>query len=337
MKPMSQDSYSAGRRVPARADHGVCPSTTSTTSWSARSRTSVGSSAGSEVYLYGNPGEGHRRAGVSSRPATQPVRRAEAETAVRRAPGVAEPPVLGQLVPRWQLRPEPSLRQLRGPRELRRNPHPGFGSFAVDQQQGAQSFRPGGNANRAFDLDEMMWDSHGNLDPTGRLATDRPHVFKLYGAYLTSFGTQIGVNRTPAAARRSRPTSERSTRRRSSSKAAAIWAARRCWRPPTCCSRTSSGWVTATTFGWSSTCSTCSTRRRRGTVQSAEPQPLRRGHQPGQPGSEAARTDYQAMIDGNARRPERERQRTTDRHARPVERRHDRSLHGEVPVLASPP
>ena len=30
----------------------------------------------------------------------------------------------------------------------------------------------------------MMWDSHGNLDPKGRLATDRPHVLKLYGAYI---------------------------------------------------------------------------------------------------------------------------------------------------------
>ena len=71
---------------------------------------------------------------------------------------------------------------------------PGFSNFAVDQQQGAQSFRPGGNANRAFDLDEMMWDAHGNLDPTGRLATDRPHVLKMYGAYIAPFGTQIGLN-----------------------------------------------------------------------------------------------------------------------------------------------
>ena len=71
---------------------------------------------------------------------------------------------------------------------------PGFSSFAVDQQQGAQSFRPGGNANRAFDLDEMMWDANGNLDPKGRLATDRPHVLKMYGAYMAPFGTQIGLN-----------------------------------------------------------------------------------------------------------------------------------------------
>ena len=40
----------------------------------------------------------------------------------------------------------------------------------------------------------MMWDANGNLDPTGRLATDRPHVLKLYGAYMAPFGTQIGLN-----------------------------------------------------------------------------------------------------------------------------------------------
>ena len=53
-------------------------------------------------------------------------------------------------------------------------------------------FRPGGNVNRAWDLDELLWDSHGNLDVTGRLATDRPHVLKLYGSYVMPWGTNIG-------------------------------------------------------------------------------------------------------------------------------------------------
>ena len=47
--------------------------------------------------------------------------------------------------------------------------------------------------NRAWDLDELLWDSHGNLDVLGRLATDRPHVVKLYGAYAFPFGTQVGA------------------------------------------------------------------------------------------------------------------------------------------------
>ncbi len=38
-----------------------------------------------------------------------------------------------------------------------------------------------------------MWDAHGNLDVLGRLATDRPHVVKLYGAYLLPTGTQVGA------------------------------------------------------------------------------------------------------------------------------------------------
>ena len=47
---------------------------------------------------------------------------------------------------------------------------------------------------RGWDLDELLWDSNGNLDVVGRLATDRPHVVKLYGAYQFPFGTQIGAN-----------------------------------------------------------------------------------------------------------------------------------------------
>ena len=46
--------------------------------------------------------------------------------------------------------------------------------------------------NRAWDLDELLWDSHGNVDVTGRLATDRPHVLKLYGGYTMPWGTNIG-------------------------------------------------------------------------------------------------------------------------------------------------
>ena len=40
----------------------------------------------------------------------------------------------------------------------------------------------------------MLADSHGNLDGVvGRLATDRPNVVKLYGAYSFPFGTQVGL------------------------------------------------------------------------------------------------------------------------------------------------
>jgi len=66
-------------------------------------------------------------------------------------------------------------------------------SSAVAQQQAGNISREGGNVNRSWDLDEIMWDSHGNLDVKGRLATDRPHAVKLYGAYDLPTGTQIGA------------------------------------------------------------------------------------------------------------------------------------------------
>jgi outer membrane receptor protein involved in Fe transport len=66
-------------------------------------------------------------------------------------------------------------------------------SSAVSQQQAGNVSRQGGNVNRAWDLDELLWDSKGNLDVLGRLATDRPHSMKLYGAYDFPFGTQIGA------------------------------------------------------------------------------------------------------------------------------------------------
>jgi hypothetical protein len=65
-------------------------------------------------------------------------------------------------------------------------------SIAVSQQQAGSISRQGGNVNRAWDLDEVLFDSHGNLDVLGRLATDRPHAVKLYGSYDFPFGTQIG-------------------------------------------------------------------------------------------------------------------------------------------------
>ncbi len=64
---------------------------------------------------------------------------------------------------------------------------------ATAQQQAGSIARPGGNANRAWDIDELFWDSRGTLDVLGRLPTDRPHVVKLYGSYLMPFGTQVGA------------------------------------------------------------------------------------------------------------------------------------------------
>jgi hypothetical protein len=66
-------------------------------------------------------------------------------------------------------------------------------SSATAQQQTGSIARPGTSAGRAWDLDELEWDSHGHHDVIGRLATDRPVVAKLYGAYMFPFHTQIGL------------------------------------------------------------------------------------------------------------------------------------------------
>jgi Carboxypeptidase regulatory-like domain/TonB-dependent Receptor Plug Domain len=66
-------------------------------------------------------------------------------------------------------------------------------SSGTAQQQAGSIARPGSSANRAWDLDELLWDSHGNLDVLGRLATDRPHAVKLYGSYMLPTQTQVGA------------------------------------------------------------------------------------------------------------------------------------------------
>jgi hypothetical protein len=65
-------------------------------------------------------------------------------------------------------------------------------SAATAQQQAGSIFREGGNVNRAYDIDELMWDAKGTLDVKGRLATDRPHVIKLFGSWTAPFGTTFG-------------------------------------------------------------------------------------------------------------------------------------------------
>ncbi len=67
-------------------------------------------------------------------------------------------------------------------------------AYGTGQVSGGSLSRPGGNYNFNWDLFDTMWDAQGNLDPRGPLATDRPHVLKLYGSYMAPSGTQIGLN-----------------------------------------------------------------------------------------------------------------------------------------------
>ena len=140
---------------------------------------------GNRAYLIAQP---RRRPGADNtrswRPLTPFVSDAEAE---RQFDGVELGVSAGsgeQLVRQREPDNQPSVRQLRGSRELGRNPHADDGvSWATAQQQAGSIFRQGGNVNRGWDLDDAMFDSHGNLDVLGRLATDRPVVAKFYGGY----------------------------------------------------------------------------------------------------------------------------------------------------------
>ena len=66
-------------------------------------------------------------------------------------------------------------------------------SSTTAQQQSGSIARPGSNVTRTWDLDKLLWDARGNLDVLGQLATDRPHVVKLHGAYSFDIGTQVGI------------------------------------------------------------------------------------------------------------------------------------------------
>jgi hypothetical protein len=63
-------------------------------------------------------------------------------------------------------------------------------AWPTAQQAGGSIAHPARYANLAWDLDQVLFDADGNLDVRGRLATDRPHVFKWNGGY--EFNTFAG-------------------------------------------------------------------------------------------------------------------------------------------------
>lgn len=70
---------------------------------------------------------------------------------------------------------------------------PGVGTFGANQGFAGQVFRPAGNANRYWDLDEAFYDAKGQAGLYGILPTDRPHVLKFYGAKTFKWGTEVGT------------------------------------------------------------------------------------------------------------------------------------------------
>lgn len=149
---------------------------------------------GDEVYKYVNPGEGIAKDFIPSGltppfPAPRPKRQYDAlELTYNR-----------RLSKNWFGGASYVLSRLSGNysgldnSDEIRTPTTG-GSYGAAQQAGGTIARNGSSAHRAWDLDEVVVDSTGNLDVEGRLATDRPHVVKLYGGYTFPMGTEIGLN-----------------------------------------------------------------------------------------------------------------------------------------------
>ena len=149
---------------------------------------------GSEVYTLGNPGEGRfvtETSHVGTTPdfaMPKPSRRYDAlEFSVNRRFGN-----------RWFMGGNYTYSKLRGnyaglssTDEIVNGGLPNQG-WAASQTADTFTARPGGNANRDYDLDLVMFDSHGKL-LDGPLETDRPHVLKLYGSYSFKFGTEAGL------------------------------------------------------------------------------------------------------------------------------------------------
>ena len=195
-KPMSQDSYSAG------FDFEVNPRTVATVHFvhNNLNRTIEDLGVligGQEAYRLGNPGEG----ATAIMPASAAPLTGGGEFPMPKAKRQYDAVEIGisrRFSGNWFGSANLTISRLYGnyagiaSSDEIRTPTTGVSS-ATAQQQAGSIFREGGNVNRGWDLDDAMFDSHGNLDVLGRLATDRPVVAKFYGAYNFARNTQIGA------------------------------------------------------------------------------------------------------------------------------------------------
>ena len=190
IKPMSQDVWNAG------AEYQLSNNTVVGVNYIHtdlnRTIEDVGSVVnGSEVYLYCNPGEKLCTTAITTGatapfPTPRPIRKYDAlELSINR-----------RFANNWFLGGSYVLSRLYGNYAGTASTDEvavGGRLMAVAQQQVGETTRPGSNVTRSWDLDELMFDSRGHL-VEGKLATDRPHVFKLYGSYRFGFGANVGVN-----------------------------------------------------------------------------------------------------------------------------------------------
>jgi carboxypeptidase family protein len=191
IKPMSQDSYNLGFEYQARANTVLGVNFVRTNL--IRTIEDLGTLIdGSEVYIYGNPGEGSVANTVPSNAVTPSFPNPKPERNYTAVEFTAN----RRFSNNWFLGGSYVVSRLYGNYAGIVNTdevtYPGRVSTAAQEPAG-QRTRPGTNASRAWDLDQMLLDSHGDL-VYGRLGTDRPHVVKVYGSYLFKFGTNVGLN-----------------------------------------------------------------------------------------------------------------------------------------------
>ncbi|MBL8211922.1 MAG: TonB-dependent receptor [Bryobacterales bacterium] len=194
LKPMSQDNFNGGVEVQLGAQGVFRASYTGTRLRRTIEDLGALDAQGNEVYVYANPGQGVATTQPTSGatapfPMPKPIRHYDAMELVytrRFSKGFSGQVsyVLSRLYGNYA--------GIANSDEIT-SPSTGLSSSTA-QQLGGNIARQGGNANRSWDLDEILFDSRGNVDVRGRLATDRPHVFKLYGNKEVNWGSRNATN-----------------------------------------------------------------------------------------------------------------------------------------------
>ena len=189
LQPVSQDQWSAG------ADYQWDGRTTLSVRYLRQTlRRAIEDLAvlvqGNASYIYANPGEGIAASapfvtGLTARPLNypKPVRDYDAvEVTLAKSSGGRW---FGSMSYTWSR----LYGNYSGPASSDELLTPSTGlSYLTAQQSGGSIAHPARNANLAWDLDEVLFDSKGTLDPRGRLATDRPHVLRGHGGYSFDLG-----------------------------------------------------------------------------------------------------------------------------------------------------
>jgi hypothetical protein len=191
IKPMSQDSYNLGFEYQAKANTVLGVNFVRTNL--IRTIEDLGTLIdGSEVYIYGNPGEGSVANTVPSNAVTPSFPNPKPERTYTAVEFTAN----RRFSNNWFIGGSYVVSRLYGNYAGLVNTdevsYPGRTSLGSQEAFG-QRTRPGTNASRAWDLDQMLLDSHGQL-VYGRLPSDRPQVAKVYGSYLFKTGTNVGLN-----------------------------------------------------------------------------------------------------------------------------------------------